>query len=466
MLKKIFVASITLMTLGSCGLYSKFEGGVNSGVDSAVVEKLYDYTDIKRDTTSSIGTLQWRAMFTDPKLQLLIARGLDNNTDLRVAHLNVEQAEVVLRVARLQYAPSLELSGEGSVKSFQSSTTQSYDVTVSASWELDIFGKTRNAKEQTRAAMEQSVAYQQAVQTSLISTIANSYYSLLLLDAQLEISRNTLVNWDENIRTMEALKRAGRLNATSVLQSQASRVALVQDIVTIEEQIGEIENSLSVLLCEAPARIDRGALSSAEFPTELSVGVPLQLVANRPDVRVAEYALAEAFYATAEARSSLYPSFTLSGSLGLTNNGSGSFSDPADLLKSAVASIVQPLFNRGALRGALQVSKLQQEQALLNFNQALLDAGAEVNTALIAWQSARKRLVYDQERIELLSKALRSSELLMRHGNTNYLEVLTSQLTLLQSKLNFTSNKYAEIQSVINLYRALGGGDEPQGDSL
>ncbi|MFR9651354.1 MAG: TolC family protein [Rikenellaceae bacterium] len=447
---------ICAVALTSCGLYSKFD----NTVDSKVVDDLFDYTAVERDTTS-IASLEWRALFTDPKLQLLIARGLDNNTDLRLAHLNVEQAEVVLRVARLNYAPTLDLEADSSVSKQGSTKTSDYSITAEASWEIDIFGKVRNAKEQSKAALEQSRAYQQAVQTSLISTIANSYYSLLLLDEQLSISRQTLVNWDENIRAMEALKRAGRLNTTSVLQSQASRVALAREIVTYEQQIAAVENALSVLLCESPQHIDRGGFAEAEFPETLSIGVPLQMVANRPDVRVAEYALAQAFYATGEARSSLYPSFTLEGSLGFVSGGT-TITTPADLLMSVVGSIVQPIFNRGTLRGQLKVSKMQQEQALLNFNQAILDAGAEVNTALISWQSARDRLAYDVEQMDLLERALLSAELLMRHGNSNYLEVLAAQLSLLQSQINYASNRFAEIQGVIDLYRSLGGGSEPQ----
>lgn len=458
MIRSLIIISAVVLT--SCGIYSKFD----NSVDTKVVDDLFDYAGVERDTTS-IASLEWRALFTDPKLQLLIARGLDNNTDLRVAHLNVEQAEVVLRVARLNYAPTVDLEFETTATRQGGTKSGDYSITAEASWEIDIFGKVRNAKEQSRAALEQSRAYQQAVQTSLISTIANSYYSLLLLDAELAISRQTLVNWDENIRAMEALKRAGRLNTTSVLQSQASRVALAREIVTYEQQIAAVENSLSVLLCESPRHIDRGVLADSQFPESLSIGIPLQMVANRPDVRVAEYALAEAFYATGEARSSLYPSFTLEGSLGFVSGGT-TITSPADLLMNVVGSIVQPIFNRGALRGQLEVSKMQQEQALLNFNQTVLDAGAEVNTALIAWQSARERLTYDVEQIDLLTKALRSAELLMRHGNVNYLEVLAAQLSLLQSQINYATNRYAEIQGVIDLYRSLGGGREQQGDSL
>ncbi len=257
---------------------------------------------------------------------------------------------------------------------------------------------------------------------------------------------------------MKAMKEAGRINQLSVSQSEASNIALEGSIVSLKQQIAELENTLSTLLGQTPRHIERGSIERVNFPEGVSVGVPIQLLSNRPDVRVAEHTLAQAFYATNEARSSLYPSITLSGSAGFTNS-YGTIYNPGDMLYSAVASLVQPIFNRGVLRAQLNISKSVQEQALLQFKQTLLDAGAEVNTALIAWQSAKELLVYDQSQIEVLAKVLSDSELLMESGSANYLDILTAQLSLLQSELSFSANKFNEIQGVINLYRALGGGE-------
>lgn len=449
----ILCAALVCSILGSCGVYSKYE---REDV-SDITDSLYDYVEASSDTTN-IASLSWRELFADPLLQSLVEVGLESNTDLNVARLSVDQAEIALKSSRLAYLPSLGLSADGTYKSFDGSTSKSYEISASASWEIDIFGKLRNAKEQSKAALEGSEAYRQAVQTELISTIANSYYTLIMLDEQLDISRRTLENWADNLRVMELLKRAGRINETSVLQSEGSMIALQSSIVTLEEQIALLEGVLSTLLAQPTEHIERGTFAGVEFPESLAVGVPMQLLSNRPDVRVAEYNLTQMFYATAEARSAMYPSITLSGGAGFTNS-SGSILNPGDMLYSAVGSIVQPLFYRGTLRAQLKISESQQEQALLQFQQSLLDAGNEVNAALISWQSAKGRIDFNMKRLDVLSKAVRSSELLMKSGNSDYLEVLTAQLSLLQTELSSTGDHFDEIQSVIDLYRALGGGE-------
>ncbi len=447
--KRILLVALLSSMLSSCGLFSKFE----NEPEPEIVDDLYSYIEATSDTTN-IGSIAWKDLFSDTYLQALIDKGLERNTDLNLARANVEQAEITLKTARLAYAPSLGLNLSGTINN---TPTRSYTISSSASWEIDIFGKIKNNKEQQKMALEQSKAYSQAVQTQLISTLASSYYSLLLLDDQLDISRRSLVAWKANVHTIEVLRNAGRLNQTSVLQAKANQASLEASIVSIEEQIAALENSISALLLSPAHKIERGKLNDARFPEQLAVGVPLQLLSNRPDVRVAEYNLAQAYYATNVARASLYPSLTLGGSVSYSD-GTGSVSNPKDIILSAVASIVQPLFYQNTLRAQVNISKSQQEQALLEFNQSILDAGVEVNTALIEWQSATDRLVFNQQQLDLLTEAVRSSELLMKHGNINYLEVLTAQQTLLSAELDYTSNKYDQIQGVINLYRSLGGG--------
>lgn len=204
--------------------------------------------------------------------------------------------------------------------------------------------------------------------------------------------------------------------------------------------------------------IERGALADAVFPETVSIGVPLQLLANRPDVRQAERNLAQAFYATNAARAAFYPSLTLSGTLGWTNNGGGVVTNPAGWLANAVGLLVQPLFNRGANRANLKVAKARQEEATLLFRQSLLDAGKEVNDALTAWQTARQRLEIDRSQIAILREAVRKTELLMRYSPTTYLEVLTAQQSLLAAEQTEAQDRFDEIEGVIALYHALGGG--------
>ncbi|MFR9650301.1 MAG: efflux transporter outer membrane subunit [Rikenellaceae bacterium] len=453
-IKYIICSLLVALTMSSCGIYSSYQR--SSDVET-LTDDLYKYSETPADT--SIASLSWRELFTDPALGSLIEQALAQNTDLNVAQLNVEQAEIALSTARKAFLPSLWLEPQGSISSFNGSTTKTYNVSLTSSWEIDVFGKLRNAKEQNKALLEQSEAYAQAVQTSLIATIAQSYYSLLMLDEQLQISEETRENWEKNLRVMNAMKSAGRINETSVLQSQASSIALNSSIVTIKEQIAALENSLSQLLAQPTSHIERGDILSVEFSDKLSTGLPIELLSNRPDVRMAEGYLTEMFYATAQARSSLYPSLTLSGSAGYTNS-SGVVLNPGDMLYNLAGSILQPIFNRGTLKAQLKISKSQQEQALLQFKQSILDAGAEVNNAISELQSSRERLQYGEEQIAVLEKTVTKTELLMKHGSVTTLDVLTAQLSLLQTQLSQTTEKYNQTQGVINLYRALGGGEE------
>ncbi|MFI3297573.1 MAG: TolC family protein [bacterium] len=449
------VVVLLALPLSSCGLYSNYSSTTEEDNN---IKELYNYIEATDDTTN-IANISWREFFTDSHLQALISKGLENNSDLSVAQINVEQAEIALTKARLAYIPSVNASVSGGASSFNGSNSQTYEAALTASWEIDLFGKLRNAKRQSKAALEQSRAYRQAVQTQLIATIANSYYSLLMLDEQLKISEQTQVNWDENIRVMQAMKRAGRVNEAAVLQSQASSAALQSQIITLREQIAELENTLSTLLSMPTEHIERGVITDIQIPDNLSFGVPMQLLTNRPDVRMAESYLEQMFYATSEARGSLYPSITLSGTIGYTNS-YGVTVNPAQMLYNAAAQVLQPIFNQGTLRAQLKISKLQQQQALIQFNQTVIEAGAEVNNALSSWQAAQARLYYTSEQVELLQRAVTNTELLMKHGSSTYLEVLTAQLTLLTAELSYASDIYNQAQGVVNLYRALGGGEE------
>ena len=409
--------------------------------------------------TASLASLSWRELFTDLPLQRLIETGLTHNTDLGIARLKVQEAEALLSTSKLAYLPSISLSPQGSITSIEgNSPSRTYNLAAAADWEIDIFGKLLNAKRGAQAALEQSDAYRQAVQTQLIATIANSYYTLLMLDKQLDISKRTAETWTESLQVMKALKRAGQATEMAVAQTEASKLSVEASILSIERQINEMENSLSTLL-ELPAQaIERSTIENQTFPDSLAVGVPLQLLSRRPDIRQSEQQLAAAYYATNAARSAFYPNITLSGSAGWTNAVGGSILNPGQWLFSAVASLVQPIFNRGKNIANLKIAKAQQEEALLAFNQSILNAGAEVNDALTQWQTARKRIAIDEQQIVSLSSALRNAELLMQYSSQNYLEVISARQSLLQAELNSTTDRFDEIQGIINLYHALGGG--------
>lgn len=452
-MKRIIIGLLLLTGLSGCHIYRTYERPELSGVDS-----LYRVPAMTEDTMS-LADFSWKELFTDTVLQQLIEKGIANNTDLNIARLKVREAEALLTSSKLAYLPSVSLTPQGTIKSIEgNSPTKTYNLAASADWELDIFGRLTNAKREAKAVLEQSQAYKQAVQTQLIATIANSYYTLLMLDKQLDISKRTAEIWAENLRVMKALKKAGQTTEMAVAQIEASKLSVDASLLSLEQQITEVENSLSSLLGVVPQRIDRSTLDMQSFPDTLSVGVPLQLLQRRPDVRQSETALAESFYTTNRAYSAFYPAITLSGSAGWTNAAGAIISNPGEWLFSAVGSLVQPLFNRGQNIANLKVAKARQEEALLTFRQTLLNAGTEVNDALLQWQVARRRLDLDRQQIISLQSAVRSSELLMRHSSQNYLEVLTARQTLLDAELSAVSDRFEEIQGVINLYHALGGG--------
>ncbi len=302
-----------------------------------------------------------------------------------------------------------------------------------------------------------SQAYRQAVQSQLVATIADGYYTLLMLDEQLSISERTLTTWDENIRVLQALKRAGRTNEAAVLQARANRMRVESSTLTLRNQIAEQENAIRSLLLDPDADMARGSLREQSFPESLSAGIPIDLLSNRPDVREAEYRLQKSFYDINVARAAFYPSITLSGNAGWTTS-SGSVGNPSSWIANALGSVVAPIFNRGTNKANLDIARARYEENLLDFQQKLLDAGMEVNNALIAWQTANGRLALDRKQIVALKGAVHNTRLLMRNTTTNYLEVLTAQQRLLEAELSEASDRFDVIRSVISLYHALGGG--------
>lgn len=436
-----------LLTFSSCGLYKKYERPATDFADS-----LYNRLP-QQDDTTSIAEISWEDFFNDPILKEWIHVGLENNTDLNVARLKVDEAEAVLMAARGAFLPGVNAALKEQVSA---PGGNAFSVNIGASWEADIFGKLRNSKHQAAAALEQSVAYRQAVQTQLVASIANMYYTLLMLDEQMSVSQRTYDNWKENIRTMEALKRAGKTNEAAVLQAKSNQLNVQASMIDLEQSIVETENAFCALLGIVPVTVRRGHLNEQNFPIELSAGLPSGLLSRRPDVKQAEMALAQAYYATNVAQASFYPQLSLSGTLGW--NASGASVDPSEFFANLAASVLQPVFAKRSLKANLKKAKAQQEEALYQFRQAVLDAGVEVNNALIQWQAAQERMEVDRSQVVHLKAAVWNTQLLMKHGGATYIEVLTAQQTLLKAELAEASDKFAQIQGVINLYHALGGG--------
>lgn len=453
----ITIICINMVLLSSCHIYRNYQRPENLPTDSL-------FRDMDNPSVSdslSLGDLPWQEVFQDTLLQHYIRYGLEHNTDMQTALLRVDQAKAQLTAAKLAFLPSLTLSPQGTLTSTAGSkTVKTYELPVQASWEIDLFGNLRNAKKGTQATLLQQQAYQQAVRSELIAGIANTYYSLLMLDEQVAISQSTLEVWKEQVRTMEARMKVGEETENAVTQARASLYELEATHNDLLRQQRETENSLCTLLGMTSRSLERGTLDKQIFPETLPTGIPVRLLSRRPDIVQAEMTLANAYYTTNQARSAFYPNLNLSGSAGWTNALGQAVTNPGDWILSAVASLTQPLFNRGKLISNLRVSKDEEQIALLNYRQALLDAGQEVNDALYATESAGRSLESHRKQCRELERTVQTSEALYRTGNATYLELLTARQSLLNARLNVVTDSFTQCQAVINLYQALGGGAE------
>lgn len=452
MKKTIIILCLTAGLVG-CGIYKPYKRPATETDDL--------YGAVEASESESLGDLPWRELFTDPQLQTLIAQALTENTDLQSAKLKIDEAEAALQTARLSYLPSINLNPQGALSSFDGATpTKTYQLPVTAAWQVDLFGGITNQKRQARASYELSKAYEQAVKTQLVAGVANLYYTLLMLDEQVRITTATAAVWSEVIEKAQAMKEAGMLTEAAVSQYEATYYSILSSERDLNHQRKTVENSLCSLLAMTPQPIARGTLAAQRMPEELAVGLPARLLDNRPDVRIAEYSLMQAYYATSAARSKLWPSITLSGSAGWTNNGGVRIVNPGEMLLNAAGSVLQPIFNARANRNQLKIMKAQQQEAALSYKQTLLNAGAEVNNALAQCLSARAKREYRARQVEAMQRAVTSTELLMQHTSTTYLEVLTARQSLLSAELNQVADRFDELQGIVNLYQALGGGRE------
>ncbi|MBO8478232.1 MAG: efflux transporter outer membrane subunit [Bacteroidetes bacterium] len=458
-MKKILLYTIVIVMASSCSIYRKYQRPEDLPVDS-----LYrtEAAEAAIEDTTSLGYIPWDEMFTDPHLQYLIRTGLEHNVDLQSAILRVEEAKAQLSAAKWAYAPSLNLTPQGGLSSIDGGKASwTYNAGGAVSWDIDLFGSLLNSKRGAQATLLQQQAYQQAVRSQIIGTIANTYYALLMLDGQVAISAENVKIWKEQVRTMEAMLRVGQTNESAVTQARANLYALEASYADLVRQQRETENSICSLLGQPYFPVERGTLEEQSVPEEITVSVPLQLLSNRPDVIQAEMAYASSYYNTNMARAAFYPSINLSGSAGWTNSLGQAISNPAGWLLSALGQLTMPVFNHGQLRANLKVTKAEEEIARLNYRQALLNAGEQVNNALFAIQTNKTMLEKHQAQCKDLKRTLTSTEYLFRNSSgTTYLELLTAQQSLLSAQLNTISDQYQVLQSVVTLYQALGGGRE------
>ena len=444
--------------LSSCGIYGKYERPeVNT---AGLVRDVASNTDtLAVSDTASFGNLPWRSVFTDPQLQALIEQGLTHNTDLLNAALNVKMVESQLLVSKLAFVPSFTFSPQGTISSWDGSkASKIYSLPINASWSIDLFGNLLNQKRSAQMVLLATKDYQLVVKTNLIANIANAYYTLLMLDKQLEIVNNmtglTKDTWD----MMKLQKDLNMAKETSVQSAEANYYSVLAQAEDLKRQIRETENSLSLLLGQPAQTIGRGKLENQSLPTEFSTGVGIQMLNNRPDVHYAEMTLAQCFYDVQTARSKFYPNISISGSGAYTNNGGGGIVNPGKWLLSAVASLVQPIFQNGQLIAGLKVAKAEQEQAYNTWQQAVLSAGSEVSNALVLYNSSDEKSKLEQKQIESLTKNVEYTKDLFSMGGSTYLEVITAQQSLLNAELAKVQDDFYKMQAVVNLYYALGGG--------
>ena len=460
-MKKIrnIIPLVAVALLGSCSaLHQEYKS------DLTVPNNLYgDQQEIVASTAQpSIATLSWRQLFADPYLQRLIDTALVRNTDLAVTRLHVQQAEASLKAAKQAFLPSLTFNPNGGVNYFNKTTTGVYNVGLTAQWQADIFGSMKNKKRQSEAVLEQARDFEQATQSQLVTGVAMAYYKLLLCKGQLEIMQQTKGLWEKQLVTQRALYENGRAYSTSVNQMQASLLGVEAQIADMQFEIQRAENAICILLCQPHTTIEhsstvgRGHLLSSLGTSTLGSGLPIEMLANRPDVRAAQRAVEAAFYVKQQAKADFYPNLTLSGTLGFTNN--GGVVDPGKILLSALGELTAPIFARGQIKAKYAISELQQEEAKQQFVNTTINAGMEVNEALMMYNSAAGKDAIYSKQVAVLQDAYKGTQELMANGKATYIEVLTAREALLSAQLDELSNLYQATQGLIALYQALGGG--------
>ena len=448
----IFVLLLAALSLTGCkSLYGNYERP-DVKITGVVRDPVNDQATL--EGANDFGNLPWRSVFTDPQLQTLIDRALNNNPNLANAVLNIDIAEQQLKAAKLSFLPNVAFAPTGTISHFGSHTeaTKAYTLPIAASWNVDLFGQLRAKKKVAQAMLLQMKDYKVAAQTSLICNIANLYYTLLMLDRQKEIVDNmselTKNTWD----MMKLQMEFGRARSTSVQSAEAAYYHVQTQSVTIKGNIREAENSLSLLLGEPVHSIARGSLSNQNLPTNFSGGIGIALLSNRADVHAKEMALAQCFYNIQEARSRFYPALNISPT-GAWSNGNG-LVNPGKLLLSVVSSLTQPIFAQGKLKAGLRVAEDQYKQAYNTWQNSILTAGSEVSNALVAYNSANEKNELMQQQIDVLKKNVEHSQLLYKQSSSSYLEVITAQQNLLNAQISQVQEQFTKLQSIVNLYYA------------
>ena len=465
-MKNIFAYKLSVLLLLAFTLQSCFVAKNYDRPDLHEIDRLYRTDHVATDSALT-AVLSWKELFKDPLLSEYIEEGLQNNLDIRIALQQIAAAESYMKQGKMGYLPSLdakasmthqELAPNSQFGSFFSGSIEQFELTGNLSWEADIWGKIRSNQRATQASYLQSMAAHQAVKTRLISQIASNYYLLLALDQQHKITEETIENRKKSLQTIQALKEAGNVTQVAVDQTAAQLYNAQALLIDIEKNIFRTENAFAILLGKPATHIDRSYLGNQTLTRDLNIGLPAHLLANRPDVLAAEFRLMNTFELTNVAKSSFYPSLTLTGTGGLQSLEFKEWFSSGSLFATLVGGITQPIFNKRRIRTQYEVAKAQQEESLLNFKKTLLTAGQEVSNALYEYEAETKKYEFRQNEVESLRKAELNSEILLNNGFGTYLDLLTARQNALNAELNTIDNKLQQLQAVVELYRALGGG--------
>lgn len=416
--------------------------------------------------SASFGAMKWSQVFHDPVLQNLIRTALERNYDVQIAAARILEAEGRLRVTRAQELPQGSANASGTRQkiyfspAFPGFQFSQFRLGGTVSWLLDFWGQYRRATEAARATLLASQYNQQAVRVTLVSQVASAYFQLLELDLQLRISEDTLKSRQASLRLTQIKEQGGVSSMLDVRQAESLVETAETTITDTRRLIAQQEDALSILLGKNPGSIPRGLqLTNETLAPELPAGLPSSLLERRPDIRQAEEQLIAANAQIGVARAAYFPQIDLTAS-----GGAESF-DLAHLFSAGVwnfaGDLTQPIFEGGALRGNLQAARAQQQESLLTYKKTIQEAFREVSDALVGYQQNRKFLAQQQALTHTLADADHIAQLQYQGGVTTYLDVLTQETQYFSAQLGSAQAKLNELNSVVGLYQALGGGWQP-----
>ncbi len=436
--------------------------------NDVVDEKLFRTDALPKDSLS-MANLSWKEIFTDAVLQNHIAKALENNLDIRMALQNIASAEAYLKQSKAAYQPTISVGPDYSFNTSSLNTQfgqivgerryiNQFDITANLGWELDLWGKLKGQEKAQYAAYLSSVAAHQNVKSNLVASIATAYYQLLAFDEQKKIFSNTIEIRKKNLETTKALKEAGIVSEVAVQQSEALVYNAEASLVTLDVQIQLLENTISLLMGEPSHEIERTSLSTQNFALNTDVGYPSALLANRPDVKQAEFNLINAFELTNAAKAQFYPSLRITGSTGVQSVDIDKLFSANSVFANVLVGLAQPILNKRQIRTNYEVSLANQERAYLNFRKTILNAGNEVSDALKMYNAQDQFIAFKKKELSAYDKSVEFSQELVNYGMANYLEVLNANVNKLNAEINIANAQYTKLQAGVELYRALGGG--------